>query len=64
MTIKNVKFTTPVTGSSDSPTIIEGTVEQDGDNVVLMAEMTVRDLLEQILIELKEINEILNNGDL
>lgn len=73
MTIKNVKYTTPTPGlSSDSPTIIEGSVEQGNDSIVLMSDMTVRDLLEQILIELKKMNlrqesvfgEPVNNGDI
>lgn len=57
MTIINRKIILPETGgSSANPTIVEGITATKGNIVVLVSDMTVKELLEQILIELKIMN--------
>jgi hypothetical protein len=57
MTINSIKFVTPLSGGDPTyPTTVEGTVEVKGQDTLLISDMTVRDLLEQILIELKIMN--------
>ncbi len=57
MSIDTIQFHSPVPGiSSDSPSKIEGTVQVGGRDTLLIADMTSRDLLEGILIELKKLN--------
>ncbi len=56
-TIRNVKYTTPQAGgSSSTPGFVEGTVVVGGENTLLIADMTSRELLEGIFIELKKLN--------
>ncbi len=73
MTIKSMTFESPIPGSSSSaPSIIEGSTIQGTDAVLLIADMSVRDLLEGIYIELKILNlrqeeafeETVNDGDI
>jgi hypothetical protein len=73
MTIDKRTYILPETGgSTTNPTVVEGTTEVKGDTVVLISDMTVKELLEQILIELKIMNlrdeavtgETVNYGDL
>ena len=59
--VKNITYTAPVTGTtSDNPTYISGgdggTVEEGGNSALVTADMTTRQLLEGILIELKKLN--------
>jgi predicted AAA+ superfamily ATPase len=70
--VENVLYRPPVTGTStDNPNIVEGNVSTGSDSVLLTADMTTRQLLSEILIELKKINlrqeevfeEIVNDGD-
>ena len=72
MTVENIKWITPETGSSTtSSTYIQGTTVIDGTDTLLIADMTSRELLESILIELKKMNlrqeavwgEQIENGD-
>ena len=73
MSVEHIEYVSPVTGATtDTPTLIEGTATVGGDTVVLIADMTVQELLGQILIELKKINirdeavtgEQVNDGDI
>ena len=73
MTINNIKWETPTPGlSSSNPSIVKGSVTSGGDTVLLISDMTSRELLEAILIELKKLNlrqeeafeETVNEGDL
>ncbi len=73
MSVKNIKYTTPSTGGSTSTaTLVKGTTTVGGDETLLIADMTVRELLEQILIELRKLNlrqqeafeETVNDGDI
>ena len=73
MTIENVKFIAPTPGtSSSSPSVVEGSVQVGGRKTLLIADMTSRDLLEGILIELNKLNlrqeeafeEIVNEEDI
>ena len=73
MTINNVKFNSPTTGSSSSnPSIVEGSTTVGGQDTLLIADMSTRELLENILIELKIMNlrdeavtgEQVNDGDI
>ena len=73
MTVDNVKYISPTPGlSSSSPSIVEGSTEVGGQDTLLIADTSVHDLLEQILIELKKINlrqevvfgEQVNDGDI
>ena len=73
MTVENIKYITPETGSSTtSSTYIQGTTVVEGADTLLIADMTSRELLEAILIELKKMNlrqeavwgEPVNDGDL
>ncbi len=72
MTVDNIKFTSPTPGqSSSSPSIIEGSVVVGGQDTLLIADMSSRDLFEGIYIELKKLNlrqqeafeEQVNDGD-
>ncbi len=57
MTIKNIKFSSPVPGSSSSSSSkVEGTIQIGGQDTLLIADMTSRDLLEGIYIELRKLN--------
>ncbi len=57
MTVKNIKYTTPTTGGSTSTaTIVKGTTAVGGQETLLIADMTVHQLMEQILIELRILN--------
>ena len=57
MGITNIKVTQPLRGSATSgPTFVEGTETVDGQNTLLIADMSTRELLESILIELKIMN--------
>ena len=57
MTVKNIKYTTPATGGSTSTTtFVEGSTSVGGQETLLIADMTVHQLMEQILIELKILN--------
>jgi len=57
MTINKITHIQPQTGASSSTaTIIEGSVTAGADVVLLISDMTVREILEQILIELKIMN--------
>ena len=57
MAITNIKYFTPQVGSTtDNPQVIEGAVTIDGQPALLIADMTSRQLLEGILIELRILN--------
>ena len=57
MSINTIKYTSPMIGSStDDPQAVEGTTTSGGQSVLLIADMTSRQLLEGILIELKKLN--------
>ena len=57
MTITNVKYTSPIVGSSSSaPSIVKGSTTVGGESTLLIADMSSRELLEGILIELKKMN--------
>ena len=57
MSIENIRFRQPIPGSSSSsPSIVEGSVQVGGQDTLLIADMTSRELLEGILIELKKLN--------
>ena len=57
MAITNIKYFTPQVGSTTgNPQVIEGAVTVDGQPALLIADMTSRQLLEGILIELKILN--------
>jgi pyocin large subunit-like protein len=71
-TIKSIKWTKPVQGTSSSnATIVVGSETVGGEETLLIAEMTTRELLEGILITLKKIDlrqqevfeETVNDGD-
>ena len=73
MPINNIKYIQPIQGSSaSSATFVEGTTEVGGENTLLIADMSSRELLEAILIELMKLNlrqqeafeETVNEGDL
>ncbi len=72
MTIENRTYLPIVTGvTSTNPSIVEGSVQVGGQSTLLIADMSVRDLLEGIYIELKKLNlrqeeafeETVNDGD-
>ena len=59
--VKNITYKQPVTGTSvDNPTYTSGgdgaVVDESGNATTLVADMTSRQLLEGILIELRKIN--------
>lgn len=57
MTIDNLKYITPTTGAStSSSTYVAGSTTVGGEETLLIADMTSRELLEAILIELKIMN--------
>jgi len=57
MAITNIKYFTPQVGSTtDNPQVIEGAITIDGQPALLIADMTSRQLLEGILIELMKLN--------
>ena len=57
MGIDNIKYSNPQVGSTtDNPQVIEGAVTIDGQPALLIADMTSRQLLEGILIELMKLN--------
>jgi hypothetical protein len=73
MTINKIIFRDPTPGqSSSAPSIVEGSVTVGGDSTLLIADMSSRELLEGILIELKKLNlrqqeafeEQVNDGDI
>ncbi len=73
MTIDNIKFNPPTPGtSSSSPSIVKGSTVIGGQDTLLIADMSTRDLLEGIYIELKKLNlrqeeafeEIVNEEDI
>ncbi len=72
MSIDNVKYLAPTPGtSSSSPSVVEGSTTVSGESTLLIADMTSRELLEGIYIELKKLNlrqqeafeETVNNED-
>ena len=57
MAIANIKYlTTQIGSTTDNPQVIEGAVTVDGQPALLIADMTSRQLLEGILIELMKLN--------
>lgn len=73
MSIDKIIFKSPIPGiSSATPSIVEGSVQVGGQDTLLIADMTSRELLEGILIELKKLNlrqeeafeEEIHDGDL
>ncbi len=57
MSIDNIVFKSPIPGSSSSSTSkVEGTTTVGGQDTLLIADMTSRDLLEGIYVELKKLN--------
>ncbi len=57
MSIDNVKYNAPITGlSSGSASIVKGSATIGGENTLLIADMTSRELLEGIYLELKKLN--------
>ncbi len=73
MSIDNVKYIAPTPGtSSSSPSVVEGSTTVSGQSTLLIADMTSRELLEGILIELKKMNlrdeavtgETISDGDI
>ena len=59
--VKNITYRPPVTGTtSDNPTYTSGgdggVITEGGNATTLIADMTSRQLLEGILIELKKLN--------
>lgn len=72
MSIDNVKYIGPTPGqSTSSPSIVEGGTVVGGRETLLITDMTSRELLEGIYIELKKLNlrqeavfgEQVNDGD-
>lgn len=72
MTINKIQHVSPTPGlSSSSPSIVKGSTQSKGDDVLLTGDMSTRDILGQILIELKKLNlrqeiafgEQVNDGD-
>ena len=56
MTINNVKFTSPIVGSSSSsPSIVVGKEEVGGENTLFIADMTSQQLAIETLNTLKKI---------
>ncbi len=73
MGVETIKHVAPVTGtSSENAGIVVGGTSVGGQETLLTADMTSRDLLEGILIELKKLNlrqesvfeEQVNDGDI
>ena len=57
MSIDNVKYIAPTPGtSSSSPSVVEGSTTVGGQSTLLTADMSSRELLEGIFIELKKLN--------
>lgn len=57
MTINNIKFSSPTAGTgSSNPSIVKGSTTVGGENTLLIADMSSRELLEGILIELRKMN--------
>ena len=57
MNVKTIIMSQPVSGSSTtSPTFVEGTATVEGQSALLIADLSTRELLEAILIELKIMN--------
>jgi len=57
MTIDNVKYIAPTPGtSSSSAAIVVGSTTVSGQSTLLIADMTSRELLEGIYIELRKLN--------
>ncbi len=57
MSIDNVKYLAPTPGtSSSSPSVVEGSTTVGGQSTLLTADMTSRELLEGIYVELKKLN--------
>ena len=57
MSIKNVKYLPPTPGiSSGSPSVVEGSTTVSGESTLLTADMSSRELLEGIYVELKKLN--------
>lgn len=57
MTVRKIQFTAPTTGTSTSnATIVVGSEQVGGKTTLLIADMSARDLLEGIYIELKKLN--------
>ena len=57
MSIDNVKYLPPTTGLSvSSASIVKGSITVGGEKTLLIADMTSRELLEGIFIELKKLN--------
>ena len=73
MTVKNIIFTDTVSGSSSgTSSYVVGSTTDGGNNVLLTADMSTRQLLEGIYIELKKLNlrqesafeETVSDGDI
>ncbi len=57
MGIDNITYRDPIPGvTNDNPSIVEGGTTVGGQSTLLTADMSSRDLLEGILIELKKLN--------
>ncbi len=57
MTVDKLIFKAPVTGtSSENAGIVVGSIQVGGQDTLLIADMSTRDLLEGIFIELKKLN--------
>ena len=73
MTVKNITYTDPTSGASSSTAgFVKGSTTVSGEETLLIADMSARELLEGILIELKKMNlrdeavtgEVITNGDI
>ena len=73
MTINNVRYVSPTSGTStNNPSIVEGSTTVGSENTLLIADMSNRELLEGIYLELKKLNfrqqevfeETVNDGDI
>jgi hypothetical protein len=57
MTVEHIVFTDPTVGTTeDNAGIVVGGTTQGGQNTLLTADMTTRQLLEGIFLELKKLN--------
>ena len=57
MTVEHIVFTDPTVGNTTATSgYVKGGTSQGGEEVLLTSDMTTRQLLEGILIELKKLN--------
>lgn len=57
MAVKNITYTSPQIGTTTTnPQTVEGTTTVNGEPTLLIADLTTRQLLEGIYIELKKLN--------